>query len=179
MVREIIFESHSTSEDNEKGIASGHLDPPLSAKGREQALALGNRYTGCLPDVVLCSDLKRSYETAKIAFPDISMIRDFRLREWNYGEYNGKSVEEVERLKLSHIRRPFPNGENLENAIDRVLRCIDEQLNKFPGKTIMIIGHRVVYYALEYRCKKHSLENILKTPWVWHPNRRYAAQQAI
>lgn len=48
MKREIIFESHSTSQDNEQKIASGHLDPSLSITGREQAIALGKRYEDCL-----------------------------------------------------------------------------------------------------------------------------------
>jgi broad specificity phosphatase PhoE len=64
MHREIIYETHATSEHNERGIASGHLDPPLSAKGGVQALDLGKRHALTPPDLILCSDLKRSYQTA-------------------------------------------------------------------------------------------------------------------
>jgi len=53
LLREIIFESHSTSVDNEKGVASGQLDPALSEKGKNQAIELGKRYIASMPDVIL------------------------------------------------------------------------------------------------------------------------------
>jgi broad specificity phosphatase PhoE len=40
---EIVFESHSTSEDNEAGRATGWLPGRLSAAGRAQAAELGER----------------------------------------------------------------------------------------------------------------------------------------
>jgi len=57
--------------------------------------------------------LRRSYTTAKLAFEDrdISIIKDWRLREWNYGDSNGTLNEEIEKLKEEHIENPFPNGE--------------------------------------------------------------------
>lgn len=42
----IIFETHSTSFDNEAGIASGHNDVDLSEMGLRQATGLGERYAG-------------------------------------------------------------------------------------------------------------------------------------
>lgn len=40
---EIVFETHSTTEDNEAGRATGWLPGRLSARGREQAAELGRR----------------------------------------------------------------------------------------------------------------------------------------
>ena len=40
----IIFETHSTSLDNEAGIASGHNDVDLSEMGLRQAKELAERY---------------------------------------------------------------------------------------------------------------------------------------
>ena len=37
----LTFETHSTSVDNEAGVATGWLDSPLSPTGRQQARALG------------------------------------------------------------------------------------------------------------------------------------------
>ncbi len=166
-MRVLIYESHSTSEDNEKKIASGHLDPPLSETGKQQATALGNRYLRNPPDIIFCSDLKRSYETAQIAFPHVLRIQTPLLREWDYGIYNGKSVEEVEHLKSLHIQHPFPKGENLKSATARILNFLDEQLEKSPYQRIMIIAHRSAFYALEHRYHRQSLESIVNTPWVW------------
>ena len=40
---EIVFETHSTTTDNERWIASGWLDGQLSPLGRRQAKELGER----------------------------------------------------------------------------------------------------------------------------------------
>lgn len=173
MKREIIFESHSTSHHNEQKIASGHLDSSLSTTGREQAIALGRRYEGRVPDLVLCSDLKRSYETARLAFPSIPRIQSPLLREWNYGKYNGKSAAQVEKLKFQCIYLSFPGGEDLKSVVGRILEFIDMQLKQSSSQRIMIIGHRATFYALEHKYHKLSLENILSIPWVWRPGWYY------
>jgi probable phosphoglycerate mutase len=60
---DIIFETHSTSKDNERGIATGWLDGRLSEKGRAQACELSRRRREEAVDAVLTSDLRRALET--------------------------------------------------------------------------------------------------------------------
>jgi broad specificity phosphatase PhoE len=43
MAIELVFETHSTTEDNELGRATGWLPGRLSEQGRVQALQLGQR----------------------------------------------------------------------------------------------------------------------------------------
>jgi bisphosphoglycerate-dependent phosphoglycerate mutase len=57
----IIFESHSTTEDNESKLAAGWFDTPLSELGKKQAKQLGERYKDTKLDAIFCSDLSRSY----------------------------------------------------------------------------------------------------------------------
>jgi len=66
----LIFESHSTTKDNEAGTAAGWYDVELSDVGMQQAKELGQRYAGQAFDAVFCSDLQRSYKTAELAFGD-------------------------------------------------------------------------------------------------------------
>jgi broad specificity phosphatase PhoE len=40
---EIVYETHSVTEDNERGIATGWQPRRLSPRGREQAAELGRR----------------------------------------------------------------------------------------------------------------------------------------
>lgn len=91
---EIIYETHSTTIDNESGIATGWLPRKLSEKGREQARALGERRRGDDIAAVFVSDRARAVETAEIAFggSDVTIYQDARLRECNYGVMNGMSV---------------------------------------------------------------------------------------
>lgn len=174
-MNKIIFESHATSIDNENGIASGWLDPSLSEKGTEQAKELGQRYSAESPRIIYVSDLKRSYETAKIAFRhlDIPIMQDARLREWNYGLLNGESVKKIDGLKKDHLQLPFPGGESLEQAIERFQFFYEEYLEEMKQGTIIIIGHRATYYALERLYHNISLLKLTSESWHWQPGWHY------
>ncbi|MBT3393925.1 MAG: histidine phosphatase family protein [Waddliaceae bacterium] len=167
-----IFETHATSVDNEKCIASGHNDSQLSATGIMQARQLGMRYEKKSIDVVYCSDLARSYDTATIAFEKTGtpIISDSRLREWDYGIFNGAPATEVEKLKSDYLHTPFPEGESLDDAVDRILRCIDDI---DATRKILLIGHRAVFYALECRYNKRSFQELITRPWKWQAGWKY------
>jgi broad specificity phosphatase PhoE len=88
---EIICETHATTTDNERGVATGWLPGRLSELGRQQAGELGKRRRGDELAAVFTSDLDRAVETARIAFPDDrpEIHQDVRLRECNYGHGTG------------------------------------------------------------------------------------------
>ena len=91
MVVRIVFETHSWSEDNDEGRASGWHHSRLSPKGRALAAELGERRRNDGIRAVFTSDLRRAVETAEIAFADtgVPILHDWRLRECNYGTGNG------------------------------------------------------------------------------------------
>ena len=68
MAIELVFETHSTTVDNEQGHATGWLPGQLSEQGRTQAQQLGRRRTGDQITAVFSSDLARAAQTASIAF---------------------------------------------------------------------------------------------------------------
>jgi broad specificity phosphatase PhoE len=173
--KKIIFESHATSVDNEKQVASGWMDSPLSSKGVEQAKKLGLRYEKDDFLKVYVSDLSRSYKTAQIAFRNrtIPIVKDARLREWNFGQFNGFSSQEVDAHKIEHIKTPFPSGESLEQVISRFRSFHQECLQSSTSELILIIGHRAAYYGLEFLFKKIPLKILLTTPWKWQPGWHY------
>ena len=113
----LIFETHSTSVDNEAGLASGWHDCPLSVTGETQAHELGERYGEI--GMVLCSDLQRSYRTAELGFAgrDVKVVRDRRLRECDYGEYTRYSTEKLNAIRAQHVDRPIPGGESYAQAV--------------------------------------------------------------
>ncbi len=170
----IIFESHSTTFDNEKHLASGHNDVVLSSLGEKQARELGERYEGEKFDVIFCSDLQRSYKTAEIAFGDkFPIIKDKRLRECDYGDLTQHPSFEVDPEKIKRIKISFPNGESYEQTTVRMKSFLDDLKKNYDlpagrqGVKVMIIGHRATQYGLEYWIKKHSLEEIISNSWKW------------
>lgn len=171
----IIFESHSTTLDNEVHLASGHNDIALSPLGEKQAKELGERYVGKNLDAIFCSDLQRSFKTAEIAFRDrnIPIIQDKRLRECDYGDLTKHLSSKVDPEKINRIKVPFPNGESYEQTSERMKEFLQDLLKNYDEKTVMIIGHRATQYGLEHWIKGLSLEEIISTPWSWQPGWEY------
>ena len=109
----VVFETHSVSEDNEAGRASGWRHSRLSLRGRELAEALGARRRSDGLDVVFCSDLERAAETARIAFAGtaVPVLLDWRLRECDYGDRNGgPAVGHVRDRSIVSIPMPWPGS---------------------------------------------------------------------
>jgi broad specificity phosphatase PhoE len=174
----ILYSPHSTSVDNEAGRASGHADVPLSERGRQQARELGKHYEAEVLDAVFCSDLRRASTTAEIAFGarGVPIIPDARLREYDYGAMTQHPVAQVEAEFARRVSEPFPGGESMVMAAQRVGAFLREVLQAYDGKTIAVIGHRATRYALEYWCDHASLDEIVRARWEWRdvPIWRYA-----
>lgn len=170
----IIFETHSTTFDNEQHLSSGHNDVALSPLGERQAKELGGRYKEDHFDAIFCSDLQRSFKTAEIAFGDkFPIIKDKRLRECDYGDFTQHPAEEVDPLKIRHISLPFPNGESYKQAMERMKDFLDELKKYHDGKKIMIIGHRATQFGLEYWINGRSLQELVITPFKWQAGWSY------
>lgn len=170
----IVFESHSTSLDNEKHLSSGWNDVELSSLGIEQARDLGERRKDEKFDAIFCSDLQRSYKTAQIAFGDkFLIIQDSRLRECNYGDLTQKPSSLVIPEKPKRIKVPFPNGESYEQTFERMKSFLKDLVKNYNGKRVMIIGHRATQYGLEYWINGIPLEEVIPTPWKWKPGWTY------
>lgn len=175
----IIFEAHATSVDNEKNLSSGHADPELSDLGVKQARELGERYTHDHFDAIFCSDLKRSFKTAELAFKDrgFPTIKDPRLRECDYGDLTQHPGAEVSAEKRKHISVPFPNGESYEQTSVRMKAFLQDLLKNYEGKKVMIIGHRATQYGLEHWIKGVPLPEAVTTPWQWQPGWEYKLEK--
>ena len=174
----VIFESHATTFDNEQKIASGHSDVELSELGIQQAKELGQRYQHEHFDVIFCSDLKRSYRTAEIAFGNtFPIVRDSRLRECNYGSYEHRPNLEIEKSRAKYITMPFPNGESYEQRIQLMKSFVQELIKKYPGKRVLVVGHRATQYGLERWVNGKSLPEITSSRWQWQPGWTYKLTQ--
>lgn len=170
----IIFETHSTSIDNENHLASGWSNAPLSPLGIKQAKDLGERRKDEKFHAIFCSDLQRSYQTAQIALGNkFPIIKDSRLRECNYGDLTQYPGEQVDKEKPKRIKTPFPNGESYEQTSERMKSFLKDLLKNYNGKKVMIIGHRATQYGLEHWINGVPLEKVISAPWTWQPGWEY------
>ena len=173
----LVFETHATSLDNEAGLASGWFDVALSPTGETQARTLGERRRDDHFSVVFCSDLSRSFRTAEIAFGDrrLPIVRDARLRECDYGDLTRCPTSELEQRRLQHLVDPFPKGESYQQVVDRVARWLHEARQHLDAGTVLVIGHRATFYALEHLLNRVALHDAMTSPWIWQPGWTYHA----
>ncbi len=170
----IVFESHSTTEDNELKLAAGWYDVALSKLGETQATQLGQRYANKSFDAIFCSDLQRSYKTAQLAFgTKYPIAEDKRLRECNYGDMNRHLKAEVDAYRIHAITKPFPGGESYQETAARMKAFLQDLLKNYDGKTVMIIGHRATQYGLEHWLEGVPLASAILAPWQWQPGWEY------
>ena len=167
----LIYETHSTSSDNEIGVASGHNDPDLSATGERQAAELGERRVVDDIAIVYCSDSLRARRTAEIAFGvgDIPIITDARLRECNYGDMNGHAAEQVRAVRARHVTQPFPDGESYTDVVRRVSLFLDEASRRHGAETVLVIAHRAPQHAFEHLLNGRDLADVVAGDWEWQP----------
>ena len=172
---ELIFETHATSLDNERSIASGQFDVELSPLGRTQAVELGVRYRARALHAVLCSDLQRSFRTGEIAFGARGMPihRDARLRECDYGGWTRRPVADVDAERVRRILDPFPDGESYAQVVARTRDFLSEVQRDWAGRRVLIIGHRATWYSLEHLLNGRCLQDIISGPWSWQPGWAY------
>ncbi len=162
------FATHSTTLDNERGIATGWLPGTLSHTGRTQARALGTRYRGAV-DVVFSSDLARALETASIAFDGshIPRLVDWRLRECNYGDLNGHPSDEIQATRLSHLDVRYPGGEGYVDVVLRVASFLRDLVPRWDGARVLVIGHSATRYALDHLLTGVDLSTTIADPGPW------------
>ncbi len=171
----IVFETHSWSEDNERGIATGWLPGRLSERGRRAAAELGERRRRDVLAAVFTSDLARAVETAAIAFGDtgISIIQDARLRECNYGRLNGMSVERLQAERARHLDEPYPDGESYRQVVERVGAFLLDLAQCYGGRRVLVIGHSATRWALDHLLGGVPLEHLVAAPFEWQPGWTY------
>jgi probable phosphoglycerate mutase len=74
----------------------GQLDVPLTANGREEARALASRLAGVRVDRIIASPMRRAMETAQTIATGRPVEVDERLRELDYGRWEGLTYAEIE-----------------------------------------------------------------------------------
>lgn len=169
MVVSVVFETHSWSEDNDCGIATGWHHGRLSSEGRHLAGELGDRRSDDGIDIVFTSDLRRAVETAEIAFAgtDTPILHDWRLRECNYGAGNGMPAAQLHRNKARYITTPYPEGESWTRAVERVGWFLDDMTRHADGQRILVVGHVATYWGIVHCTVGTPVADLIADGFDW------------
>ncbi len=125
---------HGETPWNSEGRALGQGDPPLSEFGVQQAELLAARLAGVTFNAVYASDLTRARYTARLALPAAEVQLEPRLREVNFGSWEGKPWDELKgedaRALQSWRKDPYreraPGGESYEDVLIRTSAWLAE-----------------------------------------------------
>lgn len=147
----VIVVRHGETEWSRTGRHTGRTDVPLEPAGAEQAATVGGCLAGVRPALVLSSPLTRAIDTCRLAgFGERAEVTD-DLLEWDYGEYEGLTTDEIrrERPDWTLWTHGVPGGETSGDVGRRVDRVIERA--RVVGGDTLCVAHGHVLRVLAAR----------------------------
>lgn len=175
----ITYFVHSITEDNEKGRVTGWMQGKLSEEGTRRAAGLQADLSKRDFDAVFCSDLERAIQSTELFFDGkLPVFIDWRLRECNYGKYDGKQAEEFKKdREQEYISKPYPSGESYRDVEIRIKSFLDD-LKLLKYSHVAIVAHQAPQLALDVLLKKVTWEEAISKDWrkskSWQPGWLYS-----
>ena len=147
----LVLVRHGATEWSASGQHTGTTDLPLSEAGRRDAACLRARLASHEFALVLTSPLRRARETCELAGLGDRAELEADLREFEYGEYEGRTSAEIreERPGWSVWRDGSPGGEMPASVGERADRAIARALQ--AGGDVAVFGHGHVLRVLGAR----------------------------
>ena len=145
---------HGETKWNVENRIVGTTDLTLTENGVEQAKKLAKMIKkNCNIDQIIASPMLRAMQTAQIISDeiDVQIIFDERLREWDYGDYEGmnRHTEGFYENKREFGVKMGEKGESLLQLTHRVYSFLDEIIKKYKDKNVLIVSHGGVCRAIE------------------------------
>ena len=144
---------HGQTEWNVLKKMQGSANIPLNDKGIEQAKITRSNLENINLDLIVCSPLIRAKQTAEIINSDrnLNIIFDERLRERNYGEFEGINKSEFNYNDFWAYNKNiiYDKAENIQDFFSRVYNLLDELKEKYIENNILIVAHAGVLKAIE------------------------------
>jgi probable phosphoglycerate mutase len=149
---------HGETEWNVQHRIQGNGDSPLTARGRAQADAIAERLASERFDALIASDLGRAMQTAqRIARrTGHAVIADARLRERHFGEGEGMTYADIDRLHPGAFSRTqemdpdyrVPGGETRREFHERIMHAFEALAEAHDGQRIAVVAHGGVLAAI-------------------------------
>jgi len=143
-MKTVYFVRHGESESNVAGIISGQgNDIPLTVNGREQAKKAGQELKDKNIELVVCSPLIRTVETATIMAKEIgydpaNIVTNPLFAERKYGIYEGRPREVFDNdLEISKVHESV---ETTEQMYERFSEAID-WLKTLKEERLLVVSH--------------------------------------
>lgn len=153
-LRRLVLLRHGQTDYNVNGRMQGHIDSHLTETGVEQATAAAPEIARLAPDRLISSDLRRAVDTADLVAAACGrpVKLDARLRETHLGEWQGRTVAEIEdgwpgaiAAWRSDPAWSPPGGESRIEVVRRSLPVVEELDDEYgssePETTVVLVAH--------------------------------------
>ena len=153
-LRRLVLLRHGQTDYNVAGRMQGHFDSHLTETGVEQAVAVAPEIARLVPDRLISSDLRRAVDTADVVASACGrpVKLDPRLRETHLGEWQGRTVADIEEAWPGAIATwrsdpawAPPGGESRVEVVRRsmpVVEELDDELDAAaPDTTVVLVAH--------------------------------------
>lgn len=143
---------HGQSIANSQKIMQGAMiDTPLTTTGQAQAHKTAAKLSQNNFTQVFASPLLRAAQTAQIIVPKATITYDWRLREFDYGLWDGQKATQLwreyaqffdENHNLLPGSQEYSHGETHSQAKTRLLSFFDETTQKLPQDAqVLLVSH--------------------------------------
>jgi len=149
---------HGQTAWNKEEIFRGRTDVPLDETGLKQAELVGEYFRETEIRAIYSSPLSRAWQTAE------RIARNHNLEvqalpgiiDMSFGNWEGCAHHEIQKMdpetyrlwKEEPHRVTLPGGEGLDQVRMRALAALEEVIGKDPGKTLILVSHRVINKVL-------------------------------
>ena len=150
--QEVFLIRHGETEWSLNGRHTGRSDIPLTENGRQVA-RLWQPYAAVRKfALVLSSPLQRARQTCELAGLDAQAQIDDDLREWNYGDYEGLTPQQIRNAQPEWLlfRDGCPGGESPEQVGARVGRVIARIRGVQGDVAVFAHGHLLRVFAARW-----------------------------
>lgn len=153
MTKTVVFWRHGQTDFNVAGRFQGQSDVPLNDVGRAQAAEVAGSLLRFEPELIVSSDLSRAAETADhlARLSGIDPVRDDRLRETAFGDWEGSTRAEVAQTWPDELAEWVsgadvapPGGETRTDAGQRVADAITDIVSSSEAASIVVVAHGAV-----------------------------------
>lgn len=157
-MKKIILIRHGSIDDQYRARYIGTTDVPLSATGFKESKAIGEYIAGIDCEHIFASPMLRVRQTLETALT-VEKIKTVKyldnLREINFGDWEGKTIEEINELYPQQVNNwiktltdfGFPNGSSYQ-AFHQGIEQFKATLVNLTGSTIMVFTHGGVILSL-------------------------------
>lgn len=136
---------HGQTDWNVQKKVMGRCDEPLNEVGLRQAEETRNILLDKKIDLIISSPLKRAKQTASIINRDrnIKIIYDERIIERDFGKMEGLETKDFDFVGFWDYYKNFhyKKAENIQDFFNRIYSFINDILEKYKDKNILIVGH--------------------------------------